>query len=54
MSIKLPEQLKPLLVDDWDLINRQKMLVQLPAEKNIDTILNDYFEAKVARDKDSK
>ncbi|XP_067932933.1 MAM and LDL-receptor class A domain-containing protein 1-like [Watersipora subatra] len=54
VNIKLPEQLKPVLVDDWDLVNRQKMLIQLPAEKNIDTILNDYFEAKVSRDKDSR
>ena len=54
MNIKIPETLKPVLIDDWDFVNRQKMLVQLPAERNIDVILNEYYEAKVAKDKESR
>ena len=54
VNIKIPETLKPVLIDDWDFVNRQKMLVQLPAERNIDVILNEYYEAKVAKDKESR
>lgn len=54
VNIKLPELLKPVLIDDWDMINRQKMLARLPAPKNIDDVLNDYYSAKVAKDKDSR
>uniref|UniRef100_A0A8C8UF49 MRG domain-containing protein n=1 Tax=Peromyscus maniculatus bairdii TaxID=230844 RepID=A0A8C8UF49_PERMB len=40
--LNVPEELKPCLVEDWDLVNKQKQLFQLPAKKNVDTILAEY------------
>ncbi|KAH0511876.1 Mortality factor 4-like protein 2 [Microtus ochrogaster] len=41
-ELKLPQDLKSCLVEDWELINKHKQLFQLPAEKNVDTILEEY------------
>ncbi|XP_071538568.1 mortality factor 4-like protein 1 isoform X2 [Panulirus ornatus] len=46
VRIKLPDELKPALVDDWDLINRQRKLPIIPARVTVDTILADYIRAK--------
>lgn len=54
VSIKLPEALKPVLADDWDLINRKRMLLQVPSSQNVDSILNDYYQVKVSKDKESR
>ncbi|OTF78919.1 hypothetical protein BLA29_002936 [Euroglyphus maynei] len=43
VKIRIPEDLKTILTDDWELIINQKKLVHLPFKLNIDKILNDYF-----------
>lgn len=42
VELKVPDVLKSRLVEDWDLVNKQKQLFQLPAEKNVDNILAEY------------
>ncbi|KFO32359.1 hypothetical protein H920_06306 [Fukomys damarensis] len=50
VKVKIPEELKPCLVDDWDLITRQKQLFYLlPAQKNVDSILEHCVNYKKSR-----
>ncbi len=40
----MPDQLKALLVDDWENVTKNQQLVPLPHVNPVDKILNDYME----------
>uniref|UniRef100_A0A4X2L6F6 Mortality factor 4-like protein 1 n=1 Tax=Vombatus ursinus TaxID=29139 RepID=A0A4X2L6F6_VOMUR len=48
-QVQIPVELKPLLVQDRDLVTKQRQLFSLPAKKNVDSILEEYAASKKAR-----
>ena len=44
VQIHVPDNLKALLVDDWENVTKDKSLVLLPCEHPVDEILTTYFE----------
>lgn len=52
VKITIPDDLKQWLIDDWDLITRQKQLVPIPRTKNIKEILDEYIKSRAANPDD--
>ena len=44
VQVKIPKELKTWLVDDWDLITRQKQLVSIPTEMNVKKVLEEFIK----------
>lgn len=44
IRIVIPDNLKALLVDDWEYVTKNNQLVPLPAKGPVSTILDHYFE----------
>jgi mortality factor 4-like protein 1 len=52
LKIDYSEEIKKSLVDDWDLVTRQKQLVRLPRQITVQNILDKYKENVVSSDPD--
>ncbi|XP_062516643.1 mortality factor 4-like protein 1 [Corticium candelabrum] len=52
VHVFIPNELKQCLVDDWDLIARQKQLVKLPSPLPVDKILKDFVEKQTNKEKE--
>ncbi|KAL4577465.1 hypothetical protein LXL04_013574 [Taraxacum kok-saghyz] len=53
INIEIPSALKQQLVDDWEFVNEQDKLVELPRSPNIDDIFEKYLEYKSKKMTDS-
>lgn len=52
VKITIPDDLKQWLIDDWDLITRQKQLVPIPRKRNIKEILDEYIKSRADNPED--
>lgn len=52
VKITIPDDLKHWLIDDWDLVTRQKQLVPVPRKKNVKEILDEYIKSRTANPND--
>ncbi|XP_023754323.1 protein MRG1 isoform X1 [Lactuca sativa] len=50
INIQIPSALKKQLVDDWEFVNEQDKLVELPRSPNIDDIFEKYLEYRSKKD----
>eukprot|EP00962_Isochrysis_galbana_P061602 scaffold40650_cov270-Isochrysis_galbana.AAC.2 len=48
-QLRLPQNLKLKLVEDWERVSREKKLVPLPRSPSIETLLCDFVAAKAKR-----
>ncbi|KAB8072890.1 MRG-domain-containing protein [Aspergillus leporis] len=46
VRIVMPDNLKSLLVDDWENVTKNQQVVALPAKRSVNQILEDYAEAE--------
>lgn len=44
VAVKVSEEVKIFLLDDWDLVCRQRQLFKIPAKKTVENILDDYMK----------
>jgi hypothetical protein len=49
VNIKISDELKQILVDDWNIVNNQHKLFILPAAKSIESFLNEYLTLKIEK-----
>ncbi|KAL3316671.1 Mortality factor 4-like protein 2 [Cichlidogyrus casuarinus] len=54
LTLTIPINLRNWLLDDWDLVSRQSMLLNLPSKKPISKILSDYLDTMMNTKKEDK
>jgi len=49
LDLVLPEKLIAVLVDDWENVTKQQMLVSLPRSPTVAEVLDEYFAKKTEK-----